>query len=219
MRIRQLKKAVPFSLLFLLCIFTFVSMVQAEEKSITDCLNKEENCFEEGGSQTENQEEEEIPQVLQEKKSGSLFITILKMIFALLFILALIYGILLLLKRKNKLFKQTSILENIGGISVGPNKSIQILQIGSAMYIVGVGNNVELLQEITDETTKQELLEKHAKKLETPSVVKDFFARKKAGKQDTTTSFLHTLQQEMATLKKNRKNRIHNNTEKDDTDV
>lgn len=220
MGICRWKKAVPFILLLFLCTFTSVFVVHAEEKSITDCLDNEGNCFDEQGpSSPSEQENNEVPQVLQENKSGSLFITIIKLMFALLFILALLYGLLLFLKRKNKLFQQTATLKNIGGITVGTNKSIQIIQVAGSLYMVGVGDNVELLEEITDETVKQELLEKHAKKLEAPSFLQQYFTKKKTEQQESSPSFLSTLQQEMSTLKQNRQQMMNHHSKKEDKDV
>lgn len=220
MGICQWKQAVPFILFLFLFTCASVSVVHAEEKSIIDCLDNEENCFDEEDSPSSSeQEDNEIPQVLEEKKSGSLFITIIKMIFALLFILVLLYGLLLFLKRKNKLFQQTTILGSIGGISVGPNKSIQIIQLAGSMYMVGVGDNVELLEEITDEAVKQELLEKHEKKIDAPSFLQQYFSKKKTKQQEDSPSFLSTLQREMINVKQNRKQMINHHSKKEGKDV
>src|SRR5699024_11906226 len=49
-------------------------------------------------------------------------------------------------------------LQNLGGISVGHSKSVQIIQVGSKYYLIGVGDNVEMLNEITDENLIEELV-------------------------------------------------------------
>src|SRR5690606_36947570 len=69
---------------------------------------------------------------------------------ALLFVLSLIYGIVLILRKRNRLLEQNDIIENFGGITVGPNKSIQLIRIGSHVYAVGVGDHVDLMLEITE---------------------------------------------------------------------
>src|SRR5699024_4190958 len=79
---------------------------------------------------------------------------------ALLLILALIYGMVKILGKRNNLFQQTKTLENLGGIAVGPNKSIKMIRVGDKFYLIGVGENIELIDEITDESVKNELVHK-----------------------------------------------------------
>src|SRR5690625_7861512 len=81
------------------------------------------------------------------------------MIFALLLILALIFFLSKLFNKKNNNLHQLNMMENMGGISVGQNKSIQIVRIGTQFYVVGVGENIDLLKEITDENLQQELIQ------------------------------------------------------------
>nr|WP_246187679.1 flagellar biosynthetic protein FliO [Ornithinibacillus caprae] len=83
------------------------------------------------------------------------------MFFALLLVLALIYFLLKFLNKRNKLFSRVKALENVGGINLGPSKSIQIIRVGSKLYLVGVGDNVELLQEITDPEMINEIISSH----------------------------------------------------------
>lgn len=88
-------------------------------------------------------------------EKDSLAISIVKTIVLLGLILFLIYFLLKLLNKKNRLFQQSKTLENLGGISLGQNKSIQVIRVGEKMYLIGVGDNVELLQEVSDEVTKK----------------------------------------------------------------
>ncbi|WP_167360098.1 flagellar biosynthetic protein FliO [Halobacillus dabanensis] len=98
-----------------------------------------------------------------EEESGtdegtSLVWNIIKLIFALIFVIALIYGLLKFFNQKNKLFSQNKTMENLGGMNLGPNRSIQAVRIGRQVFILGVGESVEMISEITDETTKETLL-------------------------------------------------------------
>ena len=100
-------------------------------------------------------------------------------------------------------------LENLGGISVGQNKSIQLVRIGSRLYIIGVGDNVEMLQEITDESVIQEMMEQEKDEATSHSFLKPFLSlpaskkddHSKEGKQDFTALFSRELNK----LKQNRK--------------
>src|SRR5699024_11744787 len=81
--------------------------------------------------------------------SDLLGLNIVKMVFALLLILALIYTLLCFLKKRRS-YEKAGSLENIGGISVGQQKSVQIIRIEigrascrervSIWGIVGYGN-------------------------------------------------------------------------------
>ena len=41
-------------------------------------------------------------------------------------------------------------MKNMGGISLGQHKSIQLVVIGETYYLIGVGDDISLLKEITD---------------------------------------------------------------------
>src|SRR5699024_4211871 len=75
-------------------------------------------------------------------QTGSLIVNMLKIVFALALVLILIYVLLLFLKKKNKLSSNSQTLETLGGISVGQQKSIQVVRIGNKVYAVGVVNDV-----------------------------------------------------------------------------
>lgn len=65
--------------------------------------------------------------------------------------LAFIIGLILLTVRllaKNKAVFASRSIRNLGGVIVGQNKSVQLLQIGNAVYIIGVGEDVTLLEKI-----------------------------------------------------------------------
>lgn len=74
-----------------------------------------------------------------------------KMIFALLFVIVLIYGLVKLMNKRNRLLKPFQYVENIGGTSVGQNRSIQLIKVGKSVLVVGVGETIQLLKEIEDE--------------------------------------------------------------------
>ncbi len=68
--------------------------------------------------------------ITTEMEKDSLAISIVKTIVLLGLILFLIYFLLKLLNKKNRLFQQSKTLENLGGISLGQNKSIQVIRVG-----------------------------------------------------------------------------------------
>lgn len=81
-----------------------------------------------------------------------------KMFFALAVVIALIYIILRFINKKNRLFAQMKTMENLGGISLGPNRSIQLVRIGETVLVVGVGESIQLLKEITSQEEIEKLM-------------------------------------------------------------
>jgi flagellar protein FliO/FliZ len=77
------------------------------------------------------------------------FYLVLEVLFFLAVILGVFFVVVRLLARRN----QTGAfgarpVRSIGGVPLGQNKSIQLVAIGKAIYIVGVGDNVQLLEKV-----------------------------------------------------------------------
>lgn len=87
------------------------------------------------------------------------FYMILKVIGVLIFIIGIFFVLVRLLARKNQSAAFGRPVRSIGGVPLGQNKSLQIVSIGKALYIVGVGENIQLLDKIDDEETVAELTE------------------------------------------------------------
>ncbi|AIF43749.1 flagellar biosynthetic protein FliO [Virgibacillus sp. SK37] len=146
-------------LIVITLMVTFSTTVSAEDPSVNDCMEEGANC-EKLDTQDKNTENESTVLNDQEEE-GSLIIELIKMFFALVLVLGLIYLLLKFLSKRNKLFNQVRALENLGGVSLGQNKSVQIVRVGNRFYLVGVGENVELLEEITDQEVIDDLVNKN----------------------------------------------------------
>lgn len=195
MVVMNMKKSFILLLAISICSILMASPVYAKDKHVTDCLDNQEDCQELYDSSVDNKVNQKAADVDGSKvKSSSLFINIVKMIIALLFILVLIYALLWFIKRKNHLFPQAGVMENLGGITVGQQKSIQLVRIGDSIFIVGIGDNVELLQEIEDETLKKEILEQKESALQTPKLLQGIWKKKQMASENTfTTAFRNEL--------------------------
>nr|WP_283163287.1 flagellar biosynthetic protein FliO [Sporolactobacillus mangiferae] len=66
-------------------------------------------------------------------------------------------------------FTQVANLKNMGGVSLGGNRSVQMIMVGSEILIVGVGENVQLLKNISD----PEIIESLTKKSDTQDLIED----------------------------------------------
>lgn len=213
------KEFTIFCVLFVVLLFFYHSEAEAQTPSVTDCLEAEADCEEPGETPPLTEEEDEAEPIAELNDSNSLLFDIIKMFFALLLVLVLIYIMLKLLNKRNKMFNQVRHLENLGGISVGQNKSIQIIRIGDKYYVVGVGDNVELLEEITDEKMKQEMLEQGEEKaLKIHTFLPAFLQKKKEKKSadQDGRDFKHLFYNELENLKKNRTSLIDRNSRRED---
>ena len=126
---------------------------------VSDCLP---NSSDQKSQPASNQNKKPVTTDQSEtnaESSPSTFMTFIKLIASLAIILALIYGLYRLLAKRAKVFRQTGPIKTIGGVSVGPNRSVQLIRIGEEILVIGVGESVQLLKEINDPVTVAELLE------------------------------------------------------------
>jgi len=216
------KLNVIFLILAIFYLFNSELFVHAEPMNVKDCLENDEDCLEEmeGPAETEESDSDLLTD-MEESGPSSIVFNFIKMFFALLFVLALIYGILIILRRRKKLYQHSNLLENLGGIPLGPNKSIQIVRVGSSIYMIGVGENVEMLQEITDEQLKASLLEhKEEDTIPASNIIRSFLQPNQKNKNtDTVQSFSESLQKELNKIRRNRNNLMNEIDKKDDEHV
>lgn len=83
----------------------------------------------------------------------------------ILLVLALVVGLIIVMLRfvgkRNRGWWLNRSLRSLGGLSVGTNKSLQIVEWNGRIYVLGVGDNVTLLEAITDTDTVAGLLAEH----------------------------------------------------------
>jgi flagellar protein FliO/FliZ len=154
-------------LLLVLVVFGSISLSPVATAEAADCLNVGQNLTDECKEQAEDSEEtwgfeqdsassDEVEAVpFGNQDSG--FLTLLKLIGSLALIIALIYGLLRFLSKRTKTFRQSQLLENIGGVPLGPNRSVQLIKVGNRVLVVGVGESIQLLTEIDSEEEQEQL--------------------------------------------------------------
>jgi flagellar protein FliO/FliZ len=98
---------------------------------------------------------EEQPPVFTGPNIGSM----VTVIVVLLLIIGLIVLSIRFLAYKSKGIYATKSIRLLGGVGVGQNKSIQLMKIGNAVYIIGVGEDVRLIEKIEQEDEVEALLE------------------------------------------------------------
>lgn len=201
---------------FLVISFPLVSLASVDSnESIKDYLERSKNESDpskETESNTEVIQKENTP---LEADSGGVSITVwdyIKMIFALLFVVALLYGVLRLLNKRNRNFQHNQLIQNLGGVGVGQGKSIQLMQVGNSLYLVGIGENINLLKEITDPQEVEELTKIYEDKLgsgQTLPYVMEVMNKWKQSKTSSTKnnenpSFNETFQKKLDDIKRDR---------------
>jgi len=149
----------------------------------------------------------------------------IKTLFALVFVLGLLFGLLKFVNRKNKLYDKNRLMKNMGGISLGQHKSIQLVVIGESYYLIGVGDDIRLLKEITDSDEIDKLVEFYAgdTSTEIASGMLNRILAKVAGKSkkdlnpkaEETTDFGTVFKSQLEEMKEDRKRHISRLTEKE----
>lgn len=217
------KKRIGICFFIIIFIVSLSNDTQAETSFVNDCLDENPDCLEElGNAHEKDQEEEQTNNLVSDIGTKSLGFSMVRMVLSLLLILALMYVLLKFLSKRQNLSNQVKSLENLGGISVGQHKSIQIVRVGTKVYMIGVGENVEMLQEITDEELIDDLLHKHVEsQVNTGGFIKALF--QKTNNQDTgpksipNQNFANLFSQELEKLKQTRRQMKNQQVKKEDT--
>ncbi|MBH0173087.1 flagellar biosynthetic protein FliO [Fictibacillus sp. 23RED33] len=92
-------------------------------------------------------------------KSESTFMMLVKLVFMLGIVLAILFFVLRFIQRKSVSFQDGKNLQSLGGIGIGQNRSVQLIKTGNSVLVVGVGDSVTLLKEITNEDEVQMMLD------------------------------------------------------------
>jgi flagellar protein FliO/FliZ len=87
-----------------------------------------------------------------EDSSKQLIILLFQLVFYTIIVVLMIYGLVKFLSVRQKKLQQNNIFNVLGGVSVGNQKSLQLVKVANKVYFIGVGEDVTLLKEINDET-------------------------------------------------------------------
>ncbi|PLT34202.1 flagellar biosynthetic protein FliO [Bacillus sp. V5-8f] len=132
----------------------------------------------------------------------------LRMVFALIFVIALLYVTLKFINKKSKAYQKANHIENVGGTSLGSNRSVQLIKVGNSILVLGVGESIQLLKEINDKEEYQALLQEHNDKMDLlvqPSNIMSKFKKSIQATAPVTPGFSKQLKDQLEELSKNRK--------------
>lgn len=152
-----------------------ISVVQADEDENKSVLEGYRNSNGQAPPSTEseennpeNQTSDEQPQANQSDaedilQDQSLFGMFLQLFFALALIIIMIYALIRFIGKRSQSYQSHRTLQNLGGVHVGTNRSVQLVKVGERILVVGVGENIQLLKEISDEEDINKILRDHEK--------------------------------------------------------
>lgn len=203
----MLKNKVIYAILaiFALVLYGLDVPVHAEqvEKTVKDFYEKSDNI---NKSSTEKQHLEE--NVSNDQAStGFSFLDFLRMIAATIFVVALLYFVLKFINKKSRSYQKVRYVQNLGGTSLGSNRSVQLVKVGNSILVVGVGESIQLLKEINDPKEYQELLDSFNEDVDTMLQAGDLFSRmlNKKKHEEITISFTETLKKQLQDISQSRK--------------
>lgn len=75
---------------------------------------------------------------------------LLTVIVVLAIIVVLIILLVRFIAKKNRISSYNRAMQTMGAVGLGPNKSLQVVQVGGSLYLVGVGEDITLLDKISD---------------------------------------------------------------------
>ena len=181
---------------------------------ISDCMDKsdDKNDLDNDGGAGEDE---------TESASSSIGVfDYIKVLFALGLVIGLLIFILKMLNRKNMAYQQNSLMKNLGGISVGAQKSVQLLQIGNRLYIVGVGEDISLIREIDNPEEMEQILSYYENKQEITTVpfLTEILSKLKPAKNvqnEQSASFNDLFNEKLKNIRKERTEELEGWKEKE----
>ncbi len=129
---RVIKRIIPLLLLCLSLFFAYSEISLAEIPAKDMEPNNVDSIFgksQEGASYTTN---------------------LVYVILVLILIIGMILILVKLLAKKNKSWMANRAVRMLGGVNLGQNKAVQIIEAGHSIYLIGVGQDVQLIDKIED---------------------------------------------------------------------
>jgi flagellar protein FliO/FliZ len=148
--------------LLTLVLFLGVTLVHADQPgSVYDAIQGGGGVSPAPNDEANNLADEDI----------SLFPFLVKLFFSLIFIILLIYLLLKFLATKTRKLQSRGPFVLLGGCVLAPNRSLQMVLIGNTVYLLGVGENVQLIRTIAVGDGEYEMI---MNKWENPTSSGDF---------------------------------------------
>ncbi|WP_176222245.1 flagellar biosynthetic protein FliO [Tuberibacillus sp. Marseille-P3662] len=156
------------------------------------------------------------------KQEPNTFVSFFKLMGSLMIVLLLIYGIYRFLLKRKKGFQTSKQLDNLGGVALGANRSVQLVKIADEVLVVGVGEDITLLKAIDDADQLSQLLQSEAPTEghghSVQKWVRERFRQQQSYKSRNRPSFTHKLSEELKNISEDRSRRLRETKRKDHDD-
>ncbi|CAM3077423.1 flagellar biosynthetic protein FliO [Filibacter tadaridae] len=228
-----MKVSVIYTWLSVLLVFVFIAsytptpvLASADpNRTVSDCLDSGKGC----GEKKVTEKESDMPASDHSNDEVAVGLTAwdyIKTFFALLFVIGLLFALLKFINRKNRMYDKNRLMKNMGGVSLGQHKSMQLVVVGESYFLIGVGDDIRLLKEITDPAEIERLTDFYDEDdKQLPGGMLDLVLSKIAGSNKKkqvepikkTTDFGSLFNSKLNEMKEERKKQIGRLTEKEQT--
>ncbi|MBM6618433.1 flagellar biosynthetic protein FliO [Bacillus suaedaesalsae] len=169
----MLRKLIFIMIIMITCLLSPLVQhenVQAgadDNASVFDSLEKEKKQENDNSTTTEDKTDEttedpltplEDEEAIETPDTSFGAFDFINLLFSLFLVLALLYVTLRFIKKKNQAFTYTKTMMNLGGTSLGANRSVQLVKVGDRILVVGVGEDIQLLKEIDSKEEIEQIL-------------------------------------------------------------
>lgn len=199
-------KTVPLLIVIFGWIMVVSPIITYAEKGITPSSNCDQSVADCIGEKTQDKVVNPID-TKNPSQDINTFATFFKFLFALVLIIFLIFWLLKFINKQTKSIQNNRFIQTLGGVGLGPNRSVQVVKIGKKVMVLGVGDNVQLLGEISDEAEFEEIIEASTQTSSLNPMKNAAFSdiiNKILQQEDKGTSFKKTLESQLTGLKEKR---------------
>ncbi|HZG61081.1 MAG TPA: flagellar biosynthetic protein FliO [Anoxybacillus sp.] len=187
----------------LLASQTGLPVFAEQPKTVKQCIEHPEQCKD---PSIQTNEEKTTDDIAKGQDPFSVW-DVFKMIFAMIFVIVLIYILLRWINQRTRLSPtKRSFIENLGGTSVGPNRSVQLIKVGNRILVIGVADSIQLLTEIDEDEEIKEILTEYNARLnqmiEPSQWLKNLLAKERAANNESFRNILTKQLQEMTVQRK-----------------
>ncbi|MDQ0164675.1 flagellar biosynthetic protein FliO [Bacillus horti] len=145
-----------------LCSLPHISFAQTVEEMYNNEQNLEGEQESTDGVNDSSSSDPESSNALVEGQSDHPIKLIATFIFYLIIVIILIYALVRFLSIRQRKMQSNGVFQNLGGLVLGQNKSLQLVQIGQELYVIGVADQIQLIKEIKDGPEKELILQQIA---------------------------------------------------------
>ena len=215
-------------IIFAVVMTVFVASPVHAEDNVYFCMENKDKCTEDGTPIEDKDATEDKDSVTESdsKKASKVGVSAwdyIRTLFALAFVVGLLFFLLKFVNRKNRLYDKNRFMKNMGGLSLGQHKSVQLVAVGGKYYLIGVGEDIRLLKEITDHDEITALIEHYEEVDASPTtgwleqILSRISKMKRPANQqeDKATDFSQVFNTRLDEIKEERKRHISQLTEKE----